>query len=171
MGFLLHLAIFSLTYSSRLIVPLRYIPRSTAKPPSSLRQEAYTQGTPIPGPDDDPEGWKIFTFPLCANLRDGQTSLTCEVSHAFVFHWCRLPTHSMIVCTCQSKRVQSRHYYSILHHHSQSGSSSTRFDGVSWGICGHVGTHELRGRHGSWPDSASTGCGCCNIVGVAGRQY
>lgn len=34
-----------------------YVPAIRPDPPSRLRQLAYRQNAPIPGPDMDPEGW------------------------------------------------------------------------------------------------------------------
>ncbi|KIY51797.1 hypothetical protein FISHEDRAFT_36554 [Fistulina hepatica ATCC 64428] len=36
-----------------------YVPSTRPDPPSMLRQISYQQGTPIPGPQFDPEGWHI----------------------------------------------------------------------------------------------------------------
>ncbi|EPQ53926.1 hypothetical protein GLOTRDRAFT_44143 [Gloeophyllum trabeum ATCC 11539] len=37
-----------------------FIPQSTGEVPSSHRQKAYAAGAPLPGPDVDPEGWKVL---------------------------------------------------------------------------------------------------------------
>ncbi|KAI0787529.1 hypothetical protein C8Q74DRAFT_1252361 [Fomes fomentarius] len=37
-----------------------YTPRTLAEPPSALRQLAYREGSPLVGPQGDPEGWKIL---------------------------------------------------------------------------------------------------------------
>ena len=37
-----------------------YIPRWVALPPSALRRLAYSEGSPLLGPDADPEGWKVL---------------------------------------------------------------------------------------------------------------
>lgn len=37
-----------------------YIPLIRPDPASDKRQLAYHEGTPVPGPEDDPEGWKVL---------------------------------------------------------------------------------------------------------------
>ncbi|KAL0954347.1 hypothetical protein HGRIS_003341 [Hohenbuehelia grisea] len=37
-----------------------YVPSSRPQPPSMLRQLAYQEGCPLPGPEVDPEGWQIL---------------------------------------------------------------------------------------------------------------
>lgn len=37
-----------------------YLPKSVAEPPSALRTIAYREGTPLIGPMNDPEGWKVL---------------------------------------------------------------------------------------------------------------
>jgi len=49
-----------LSADSRISTMFSYYPRSVADPPSSLRQQAYSEGSPLPGPDIDPEGWKVL---------------------------------------------------------------------------------------------------------------
>ena len=44
----------------RLTTSIFYTPLTRAESPSALRQEAYNNGTPLPGPDGDPEGWKVL---------------------------------------------------------------------------------------------------------------
>lgn len=39
---------------------LTYVPVTIPGEPSILRQQAYAEGEPILGPEQDPEGWKIF---------------------------------------------------------------------------------------------------------------
>ncbi|RPD59528.1 hypothetical protein L227DRAFT_575968 [Lentinus tigrinus ALCF2SS1-6] len=37
-----------------------YVPLTRAQPPSALRQLAYREGSPLVGPEGDPEGWKVL---------------------------------------------------------------------------------------------------------------
>jgi len=37
-----------------------YRPVTVPDSPSALRQLAYSEGSPILGPDDDPDGWKVL---------------------------------------------------------------------------------------------------------------
>lgn len=46
--------------SDSLTTSIFYTPLSRAEPPSILRQEAYQNGTVLPGPDIDPKGWKVL---------------------------------------------------------------------------------------------------------------
>ena len=39
---------------------IAYTPCITPDPPSPLRQLAYEERSPIPGPEIDPAGWKVF---------------------------------------------------------------------------------------------------------------
>lgn len=47
-------------YSARIKTAFGYIPSSRPEAPSILRQLAYQQFLPIPGPTTDPEGWKTL---------------------------------------------------------------------------------------------------------------
>ncbi|KAJ7650108.1 hypothetical protein FB45DRAFT_886947 [Roridomyces roridus] len=46
----------------RLSTVINYMPVSRPGPPSGLRQLAYQQHVPLPGPDSDPEGWRTSHF-------------------------------------------------------------------------------------------------------------
>ncbi|KIK55149.1 hypothetical protein GYMLUDRAFT_176179 [Collybiopsis luxurians FD-317 M1] len=48
---------------SQIRTPFGYVPSSKPEAPSMLRQLAYQQGLPVPGPSADPRGWK--TLPTC----------------------------------------------------------------------------------------------------------
>lgn len=37
-----------------------YLPKIVPDPPSTMRQQAYEESSSIPGPDADPEGWKVL---------------------------------------------------------------------------------------------------------------
>ncbi|KAI0696320.1 hypothetical protein C8T65DRAFT_664032 [Cerioporus squamosus] len=44
----------------RLTTNFAYVPLTRAQPPSVLRQLAYREGTPLVGPQGDPDGWKVL---------------------------------------------------------------------------------------------------------------
>lgn len=62
-----------------------YIPRIKPDPPSSLRQLAYHEGTPIPGPKVDPEGWKVLeSFTMNGSILNARAvQVTCTVREVF----------------------------------------------------------------------------------------
>lgn len=49
-----------LAFNSTLGTNFVYLPKSVAEPPSALRTIAYREGTPLIGPMNDPEGWKVL---------------------------------------------------------------------------------------------------------------
>lgn len=58
-----------------------YTPRTIPGPPSSLRQQAYNEGSELLGPKVDPEGWEVlpdvvFQGTLFSILK---VSFTCSV--------------------------------------------------------------------------------------------
>jgi hypothetical protein len=50
-------------WSASLISRIRYIPRTAAEQPSLLRLTAYAEGTPLPPPEFDPQGYKLHISP------------------------------------------------------------------------------------------------------------
>ncbi|KAI5122909.1 hypothetical protein M0805_007587 [Coniferiporia weirii] len=51
-----------------------YVPRWVAPPPSTLRRLAYSDGSPLIGPEGDPEGWKILpSVKVTGTLFDAKT--------------------------------------------------------------------------------------------------
>ncbi|TCD63202.1 hypothetical protein EIP91_005841 [Steccherinum ochraceum] len=61
-----------------------YIPVSRAEPPSRLRQLAYTDSSPLIGPDVDPEGWKVLppiqVAGLAFNTRPAEVACTFAIA-------------------------------------------------------------------------------------------
>lgn len=51
----------TLNPQNRVGTTVSYLPRIKPETPSPLRQLAYQNGTPIPGPNHDSEGWKALT--------------------------------------------------------------------------------------------------------------
>lgn len=47
--------------SDRLSSSFVYMPRWVAPPPSALRRLADSDGSPLIGPEGDPEGWKVLS--------------------------------------------------------------------------------------------------------------
>ncbi|KAJ6584346.1 hypothetical protein B0H19DRAFT_1104763 [Mycena capillaripes] len=58
-----------------------YVPALRPDPASPLRQVAYQENTPIPGPETDPEGW--YTFPIVTIKGTVFNHRTVEVQCAF----------------------------------------------------------------------------------------
>jgi hypothetical protein len=46
-------------HACRLATRFTFFPDTVANPPSPLRTLAYAGGRTFPGPDADPEGWKV----------------------------------------------------------------------------------------------------------------
>ncbi|KAF8896107.1 hypothetical protein BD779DRAFT_1724469, partial [Infundibulicybe gibba] len=63
---------------------IAYIPLSIPDPPSPLRQAAYRSGTPLVGPKEDPEGWKVYPVMSFAGTLFGARDivLKCELAIA-----------------------------------------------------------------------------------------
>ncbi|KAH9945077.1 uncharacterized protein BXZ73DRAFT_86648 [Epithele typhae] len=61
-----------------------YVPLTRAGAPSPLRQLAYSEGTPVIGPEADPEGWKVFpSVTLTGTIFDTRkVELECTFSYA-----------------------------------------------------------------------------------------
>ncbi|KAF9068959.1 hypothetical protein BDP27DRAFT_1421388 [Rhodocollybia butyracea] len=88
-------------YNTKIITPIGYIPIIRPGPPSRLRQLAYEETTPIPGPVADPEGW--FSLPPCpvvGKLYNRQfVDATCTLSIALPLSYTRgsvIPLHLVI---------------------------------------------------------------------------
>ena len=45
---------------SSILSAFAYVPLTRGEKPSVLRQLAYREGTPLVGPEGDPEGWKVL---------------------------------------------------------------------------------------------------------------
>lgn len=60
-----------------------YFPRWVAPPPSPLRIAAYLEGSPLLGPEADPDGWKILSpFNVAGTLFDSKpVKVEMTVSH------------------------------------------------------------------------------------------
>ncbi|KAA1477189.1 hypothetical protein DENSPDRAFT_884883 [Dentipellis sp. KUC8613] len=50
-----------LSVNSTLSTNFVYLPNSVAEQPSALREVAYREGSALPGPQEDPEGWKVLS--------------------------------------------------------------------------------------------------------------
>lgn len=62
-----------------------YIPLSFAGPPSLQRQMSYTEGAPVPGPEEDPEGWKVLpTVTIKGTITKSRQPAEVEISLAVV---------------------------------------------------------------------------------------
>ena len=62
------------------------MPRIKPDPPSALRRSAYQSETPIPGPHQDPEGWKTLP-PILINgtvFSHRSVQIKCTVSPALL---------------------------------------------------------------------------------------
>ncbi|KAJ4477348.1 hypothetical protein J3R30DRAFT_3291186 [Lentinula aciculospora] len=57
----IHISRGKLRTDSQIRTPFGYVPSSKPEPPSVLRQLAYQQSMPVPGPSVDPRGWKTLT--------------------------------------------------------------------------------------------------------------
>jgi len=70
--------------NSKLGTLLLYVPCIKPEPPSALRQLAYQEGSPILGPDIDPDGWKTLkpTFINGTIFRDRSIDAKCTLSLA-----------------------------------------------------------------------------------------
>jgi hypothetical protein len=69
---------------SQIRTPFGYVPGSKPEAPSMLRQMAYQQGVPIPGPEVDPHGWKVLV-PCKAKgtvLRNHPVDVQCSLALA-----------------------------------------------------------------------------------------
>ncbi|KAG5220730.1 Pkinase-domain-containing protein [Salix suchowensis] len=81
----LRIARGKLRADSTLTTPFGYVPSSKPESPSMLRQLAYEEGCPtIPGPDVDPEGWRILpTVPVAGTLFNSrQLEARCNIAIA-----------------------------------------------------------------------------------------
>jgi len=70
--------------SSQIKTAFGFISHSRAEAPSLLRQLAYQEGTPLPGPSCDPDGWKTLQ-PLIARgtmFKSRQVEVRCTLSLA-----------------------------------------------------------------------------------------
>ncbi|KAJ7261727.1 hypothetical protein B0H12DRAFT_1013149 [Mycena haematopus] len=70
--------------NSKVQTNFAYVPVTRPAPPSLLRQLAYQQNTPVPGPDDDPGGWEQFpSFTVRGTVfSTRQVEATCHFSLA-----------------------------------------------------------------------------------------
>lgn len=61
---------------------IAYTPCITPDPPSPLRQLAYMERSPIPGPEIDPEGWKVFPVVVMQGtvFNNREATVYCSVS-------------------------------------------------------------------------------------------
>lgn len=67
---------------NRIDTAFAYVPYTKPESPSLLRQLAYTERCPLPGPEADPGGWKTFV-PVVARgtlLPDHPVNVECTVS-------------------------------------------------------------------------------------------
>ncbi|KAE9405200.1 hypothetical protein BT96DRAFT_877009 [Gymnopus androsaceus JB14] len=92
----------------RIITPFGYIPISRPEAPSRLRQLAYQENTPVPGPISDPEGWYTLTpIQIHGKLFNRQSiDATCTLSLASPLSYTRgsiIPLHLVI----QSHNIQA----------------------------------------------------------------
>ena len=83
-----------------------YIPLIRPDPASDKRQLAYYQGSPIPGPENDPDGWKILDpFIMSGSiLNHRQVEVTwkvCECHSAIVYFLTRRPLIARAGQTCK----------------------------------------------------------------------
>ena len=69
---------------NRLSTSFSYVPRWVAPPPSALRSLADSDGSPLIGPEGDPEGWKVLPpVKVSGTLFDAKTiEITATVSYA-----------------------------------------------------------------------------------------
>lgn len=69
----------------RLTTNFAYVPLTRAQPPSVLRQLAYREGTPLVGPQGDPDGWKVLPpVKVAGTVFDArEVELECIVSPTF----------------------------------------------------------------------------------------
>jgi len=68
----------------RLKTIVSYVPQIIPPPPSPLRQNAYLEGTFLPGPDRDPDGW--VTLPsvvVCGKVQLAQFLIDVECTVRF----------------------------------------------------------------------------------------
>ncbi|EJD54120.1 hypothetical protein AURDEDRAFT_53433 [Auricularia subglabra TFB-10046 SS5] len=88
-----------------LSIPVKYVPRKEAAPPSTARMLSYEGHTPIPDPSTDPDGWK--TYPKDCRVRafgDRDVDIGCEFSLAYPLEYARgsfIPVHFRITCPDQ----------------------------------------------------------------------
>jgi hypothetical protein len=85
----------------RLSTRFAFLPDTVANPPSPLRTLAYAGGRIFPGPDADPEGWKVCEpVEITGKLfKARDVSVQCTVSISFmrrimVLSWEHLACHS-----------------------------------------------------------------------------
>lgn len=69
---------------NRIITAFGYVPATRPDPPSRLRQLAYEQNAPIPGPDVDPAGWKVLPpIPIRGHVfKTRRTEARCRIALA-----------------------------------------------------------------------------------------
>jgi hypothetical protein len=74
-------------FGVRIKTAFGYVPSSRPELPSVLRQLAYQQNTPLPGPHYDPQGWKTLR-PVPARgvmYKSRQVEVQCTVSMSASF--------------------------------------------------------------------------------------
>jgi len=68
---------------SHLKTAFGYVPSSRPEPPSLLRQFAYQQSAPLPGPSSDPDGWKnLRPVTARASIHGSSVEVQCLLSLA-----------------------------------------------------------------------------------------
>lgn len=69
---------------SRIVTAFGYVPSTKPDPPSLLRQLAYEQNAPIPGPSVDPAGWKVFASIVTRGqvFKTRRVEATCTIALA-----------------------------------------------------------------------------------------
>ncbi|KAK7032321.1 hypothetical protein VNI00_013280 [Paramarasmius palmivorus] len=80
----LHVSRGKLRSDNRIRTPFGYVPSSRPEPPSLLRQLAYEQNLPIPGPHVDAEGWKTLgtTITRGISFHGREAEVQCTLSLA-----------------------------------------------------------------------------------------
>ncbi|KAJ3757690.1 hypothetical protein EV360DRAFT_83778 [Lentinula raphanica] len=80
----IHVSRGKLRSDSLIRTPFGFVPSSKPESPSILRQLAYQQRMPVPGPSADPQGWK--TLPTCrakgTTLQNYPANVRCTLSLA-----------------------------------------------------------------------------------------
>ncbi|KAJ3935599.1 MAG: hypothetical protein NXY57DRAFT_1046588 [Lentinula lateritia] len=80
----IHISRAKLRADSQIRTPFGYVPSSKPEPPSILRQLAYQQSMPVPGPSADPRGWE--TLKTCkakgTTLQNCPADVRCSLSLA-----------------------------------------------------------------------------------------
>ncbi|ESK95334.1 hypothetical protein Moror_3906 [Moniliophthora roreri MCA 2997] len=80
----LHISRGKLRADNRIRTPFGYVPSSRPEPPSLLRQLAYEQNLPIPGPHFDVEGWKTLGTTIARGIvfHGREAEVQCTLSLA-----------------------------------------------------------------------------------------